>query len=703
MTSKFVLKGMLPLCASFALLAACGDDDSSSVYGGSATKKESVEKFKYLDECTKSLDGDTVYVEADEADYVCDDGEWVKVSDEDESSSSKGGKSSSSSKGDKSSSSDKDDKSSSSDKDSSSSKDESSSSKGDGSSDSKDVSSSSLSDVEKALGVCDSATADSIGKIEKKTYFCKDGKWRVVGGMEEVIGVCRKAIYDSIATTAGKTYICEESGWVNITELDAKLGKCTKAIADSMVINENHYYRCNVDESKAQWIKIELPEYEIGKCNEALLDTVVELMEWGEHLKYFACGKEDKKYSWIELNGIDQADTYNWPDGKDGDSRWGDFDKSTCYVYDSEYGEAYGQAWTRHKNDDLSCKKGMTGCTFMRTDTLVKDSVSENWYKCVSASLIPRWNSAEDMEVVRGVCRESIADSVALYNGDYYICRHEGTYSGYKWKRATMFEYDTYRWKNGREGDTARGNVSKELYYYGQNGWTYMTRWSWDVPLDYRFKEGVPYGTLKDSRDGKEYKTVTIGEQTWMAENLNYDVPGKSWCHNDSSKYCGVSGRYYTWAAAVDSTALANDKSNPQTCGVGSGVDDCDLTDKEIGGVCPEGWHLPSMNEWSKLYVAVDGHVDEVKSQTGWKSETNENGSNASGFTALPVGVNYYDSVLKTATTFATGCVAYWTSSICKDCSEDDYSYAMDILCWGSMTLAAKERKFALPVRCVKD
>ena len=150
------------------------------------------------------------------------------------------------------------------------------------------------------------------------------------------------------------------------------------------------------------------------------------------------------------------------------------------------------------------------------------------------------------------------------------------------------------------------------------------------------------FGFFEDSRDGQVYRSVKIGEQIWMAENLNYAyMPDTlSFCYNDSAEYCEKYGRLYTWAAAMDS--IARFTKNGEGCGYDTTT--CSLT-YPVRGVCPAGWHLPSRAEWDAMKVFVadslfGGETDSVgyalKSISGW--DNNGNGSDAFGFGALPTG-----------------------------------------------------------------
>jgi len=122
----------------------------------------------------------------------------------------------------------------------------------------------------------------------------------------------------------------------------------------------------------------------------------------------------------------------------------------------------------------------------------------------------------------------------------------------------------------------------------------------------------INYGSLRDSRDGKTYKTAVIGGKRWMAENLNYlPQSGQSWCYNKDDSYCGKYGRLYDWNTAIT--------------------------------ICPAGWHLPSREEWNNLVTMSGGSSaagKKLKAGSGWnpyKGKTG-NGTDDYGFSALPGG-----------------------------------------------------------------
>ncbi len=124
-----------------------------------------------------------------------------------------------------------------------------------------------------------------------------------------------------------------------------------------------------------------------------------------------------------------------------------------------------------------------------------------------------------------------------------------------------------------------------------------------------------------DIRDGKTYQTVCIGKQVWMAQNLNYAAPG-SICYSESVGNCVTFGRLYDWNTVMNGDPATN--KNP------SGVQ----------GICPPGWHLPSMSEWYELIdfaggIWVAGGM--LKETSVWNSP-NTGASDAFSFSALPGG-----------------------------------------------------------------
>ena len=193
---------------------------------------------------------------------------------------------------------------------------------------------------------------------------------------------------------------------------------------------------------------------------------------------------------------------------------------------------------------------------------------------------------------------------------------------------------------------------------------------------------------LTDSRDGQTYKTVTIGTQTWMAQNLNYKT-ANSFCYESSAENCEKYGRLYLWSAAMDSVGAWS--TNGKDCG---DLTRCSPTDP-VRGVCPEGWHLPSNTEWETLLIAVGGGLTAgkvLKSTSGW----NGNGSDDFGFSALSAGYRFVrgDYDLEGSKTY------FWSST------EKDNNRAISMSLNGNddnAFLNGSYKFLGFSVRCLKD
>jgi uncharacterized protein (TIGR02145 family) len=190
-------------------------------------------------------------------------------------------------------------------------------------------------------------------------------------------------------------------------------------------------------------------------------------------------------------------------------------------------------------------------------------------------------------------------------------------------------------------------------------------------------------GSITDPRDGQSYKTVKIGSQTWMAENLNFETAA-SYCYKNLDSNCVKYGRLYTWASAME--------------------------------VCPRGWRLPNKEDWEALLKNVGGDKSAgkvLKSQTAWTEDGN--GTDSYGFSALPAGERTYfdvcavkggytaDHMFKAKVNYdSLGVDAnFWSST--KD--GDDNVYAMKLHCNmddASLNSVCGEF-YSLSVRCVKD
>lgn len=500
------------------------------------------------------------------------------------------------------------------------------------------------------------------------------------------------------STKYGTYYICKEGLWREATaiEYDTYQWKAETdgAVRLGNVIKTN----CYVYEDQA-WRNGNASDCSLGLrgCTALRQDTVGK----GNDKVWYIC---DEK-SWRNATTYEK-DTFGWKDSTDGTIKKGNV-TDTTYLFD-------GSAW-RTRSD---VEKKLGGCV-----KAIEDSVGtvdgKEYYICKSNNWVEAseieydtyrwaagkdgeikkgnitdniyifdknaWRTADNIEAVLGGCVAATQDSLGKVDEFYYICKSN------KWENVemTILQLDTYKEKCSEFGQITHGHVNVD-YTYFCNGK------EWKL---FNGNENITYGKLVDERDGQIYRTVEIDGQTWMAENLNYadssktpSLKGKTRCYDGNNLKCKEYGRLYTWGAAIDSVALAKDKNNPQNCGYGKA---CDLSGN-IQGVCPNGWHLPSSQEWSVLFEAAGGEFtanNALKSMSGWSKS---DGTDDYGFNGLPAGAydqNCFYSDGETA--------HFWTSSIETAGSR---AYSGDLFNnYEQARIRSELMDRAYSVRCIKD
>lgn len=290
-------------------------------------------------------------------------------------------------------------------------------------------------------------------------------------------------------------------------------------------------------------------------------------------------------------------------------------------------------------------------------------------------------------------------------SSSYVICKNGS------WEKAKEIDMDTYgkTCTNAEVGTRTNGVVTEtNKYYCTANGWVSLMRWNWNVPKEAYFNPNITYGSMTDERDGKVYRTVQIGDQIWMAENLNYadsvktpSLLERSWCYDNKTENCDVAGRLYTWAAAIDSVALY-DNGNGVNCGAGV---NCTMP-KKVRGICPSGWHLPRYaggdDEFRILYIAAGEETsgNALKSQIGWEYCGNEYlGTDTFGFSGIPAG--YRAGWTSSGKFIAAGLTAYFHTTRGRTDGFTDAEY----LSYGNDEMGKErhEKSDAYSVRCIKD
>ena len=545
----------------------------------------------------------------------------------------------------------------------------------------------------------------------KNCYVFEDKAWRSGNTSDCSLGLrgCTALRQDTVGKGSDKVYhICDKKSWRNATTYE----KDTFGWKNS---TDGSIKKGNVTDTvyvfdKTTWRVTNNVESKLGGCVRAIADSVGKVGS-----TYYIC----KSNKWVEASAI-EYDTYRWTAGKDGEIKNGSVNTKNCYVFEDK-------VWRSGNTSD--CSLGLRGCTALRQDTVGKgnDKVYHicdkkswrnattyekdtfGWKNSTDGSIKKgnvtdtvyvfdktTWRAASNVESKLGGCVNAIADSVGKVSLTYYICKTN------KWVEASAVEYDTYRWVAKNNGEVRAGQVNKNIYYIyesSKKAWRNATTLEKDtykqecskfgqivhgnVNVDYAYfcydkdwkrffgNESVVYGKLVDNRDGHIYRTVKIGNQTWMAENLNYadsvkysSMKGGNWCSTDTDS-CNIYGRYYNKAAAIDSAywhTIYPDR-------------------EKVQGICPNGWHIPSSGEMSSLYQSMDNDYKNMQAK-GFKNW--EQATDKYGFSALPIGsydfekifVNFHADYVSNAGDGAYYCLGliaqFWTSSMWEKYYDED-------------------------------
>ena len=473
------------------------------------------------------------------------------------------------------------------------------------------------SNVESKLGGCVSAIADSVGKVGSTYYICKSNEWVEASAVESdtyrwKAGKDGDSKYGSVNIM--NCYVFEDKTWRRGTYWDCSLGLrgCTALRQDTVGKGSDKIYHIcdkkswrnattyekdtfgwkkttdgtikkgNVTDSiyvfdKTAWRATSNVESKLGGCVSAIADSVGKVGS-----TYYIC----KSNKWVEASTI-EYDTYRWVAEKDGEIRVGRVNKNIYYIY--ETGKKLWRNATTIEKDTYDHKNNKDWIDGYDGE-IKKGTVTDSVYVFDATA----WRVADEIEKVLGGCVAAIQDSVGKIGDEYVICNSPN------WVLATTLQYDTYKRECTQDGKLFEGNINTAKKYvcdnsvfraankleveadsactsYNRNKYYILPKYNgkknyscykctengWMFTPEKKIKE-----TVVDENDGSIYKTIGIGTQMWMAEELKKKM---------------------TWTEMMN----LDDSFSQKTV---NGV----ITYPHQG-ICMQGWHIPTEEEFQTL------------------------------------------------------------------------------------------------------
>ena len=553
--------------------------------------------------------------------------------------------------------------------------------------------------IESGLGVCGSDSV-SVGVVKcvsniffkgycasdyldvSKTvwrYICKekDGlkNWQVANDLEKDTMSFGHEYAEGAVKKGGinkrLVYVYENGNWRHGTSLDSITGVgCIQSRKDTIAQgSDGTWYKCNADTVVDYKIVIG----RLQGCRDDYYDY--------NSPYYVDCNRYGPKESewtsaWRIAKDIEK-DTATWGHNyNEGDVRNGKVNTTLTYVYQNDNWRLGTEL------DSLLVSIGGSACLIDGEISAVK--YNDLYYVCTpqtNGDVVRKWVVAPDVcndthEEIEECNADGKYGDGSLLNGrvntdKVYVC-DDGEFR-LATSKEKEFNLGCTSYNKGYLRKAAESDYAKYGFVCRGNG-------EWDSYVTVQ-RIASKYGTVTDERDGKTYYTITIGEQIWMAENLRfeYKVEGTTYYNFTYRDGRDIYGRYYTWAAAMDSAGIYSENSkgcrNRGTCTIKT----------PARGICPEGWHIPSDDEWTTLYSVMGSspYAMQAMGNDKWPGATD-----AFGFSALPAATLSHD----------VGEFACFWSII------EDYNGAS---CW---FLGADDADFhrifkeiATPVRCLKD
>ena len=554
--------------------------------------------------------------------------------------------------------------------------------------------------IENSYGLCNSKMQGTL----KSTYICDKGEWRIATA-EEYYGACTDSLKDTQYIYNSKTYACFNQKW---NELPAppvsSMSYCTKKNDGSMyrtTTTPRAYYLCN----NYEWQKIDSLSYVYGMCSKDSLG--VRKIPHKDSLGY-ECKETAAGYSWTRL-------TIN------------DYAACTAATQDSLL-KGYvcdNGSWRLQ----TALEKSIGLCTTRNNGERIKSGSS--YYECASGS----WKSITEAQYSLGECTTENDSAIAVYKNVQYLCANKkwatptavtdsvctnaqkDTYASYKNKiYQCHYEYNyKYIWRYVGDIAIQEGlcNTERQGKLTSLDGSYYICKANWwDGATLNEVMQGTPcgtsftynhikytcsggewtpvYGTMKDTRDGQTYKTLQLGEQTWMVENLNYQTTN-SWCYQNIDRNCDTYGRLYTW----------NDAQK----------------------ACPTGWHLPDAYEYRDV-LDVLRYSTEIRDLDYWQQNPygGDNTDALSLFKLRGTGIRtdngtfdydrrmaglWYKDSSRTNADTAYAYIKYVASTIPEEYYSSSNIYHFEMVGNGVVSGSPEGYRFSkgtgLNVRCVKD